>query len=90
MDPVRRMIERGFVLYSVGANYVFMTPHTESPVISVKVNLETCEFQGVYVVPGSMNTLETPWCGDVLNDKHFDRIIGKLMRHAKILERELS
>src|SRR5690606_37488287 len=57
------------------------------PIINIIVDLEKDEFQCIYNIKESINTLSTPFCGSVLNDEHFDRIVGKFESHAKWMER---
>jgi len=56
------------------------------PIIGIKVWLDSEEFQGIYCVRTSINTIQTPKCGSVLLDEHFDRIIMKLEDQARIME----
>lgn len=97
-----KMKERGFTPYSyiektkiqfVSSHMYDMyykektPPRKRIPVINVIVNLETEEFQCIYCIPGSINTLNTPTCGSVMDDEHFNRIVGKFETQAKWLER---
>lgn len=88
----RKMKERGFDIYCYnGENEIqYMTefnPDNKNPTINITVYLDEHNFKGIYVIPHSINKIETPICGSVMNDKHFDRIIMKLESHARILER---
>jgi hypothetical protein len=62
-------------------------PRDRVPVINVIVDLEKDEFECIYNVPGSINMLNTPTCGSVMNDEHFDRIVCKFESQAKWMSR---
>lgn len=101
-EVVNKMRERGFTEYAnIGKtkiqfisahmydfNYEEKTPrHKRMPIINVIVDLEKNEFSGIYNVDKSTNTLNTSTCSPVMNDEHFDRIIGTFEMQAKWLER---
>lgn len=56
------------------------------PIINIKVWLDSEEFQGIHCVRNSINTIQTPKCGSILLDDHFDRIIMKLEDQSRIME----
>lgn len=93
-----KMNERGFVVYATvgmmklqfvskhmyNSSYVDTTPPRQrKPVINIIVNLETEEFQCVFNLNNSIDTLNAPVCGSVMSDKHFDRIVTKFESEAK-------
>lgn len=97
-----KMKERGFTAYSyIGktkiqfvssrmydSHYAEKVPPRERmPIINVVVDLENDEFSCIYVIPQSINTLNTGSCSPVLNDEHFDNIVCKFETQAKWLER---
>ena len=97
------MKSREFVVYTttVGGNQIqFVSAHMYNvnyekntplrkrmPIYNVLVNLWTGEFKCVYNVNNSINSLQTPWCGPVTNDKHFDNIVSTFEVQAKWLEK---
>jgi len=92
---IKKMQERGFTVYAhmnlnwihFISNHMYETNRRKEPVINIIVDLEKDEFKCIYNVHMSINTLNTPTCGSVLNDNHFDSIVGKIETHAKWLER---
>ena len=60
-------------------------PRQQMPIINVLVNLENGHFSCVYNLSKSLNTLNTPECSLVMDDKHFDNIVGKFENQAKWL-----
>ena len=56
------------------------------PIINIIVDLEKDEYYGIYNIKESINTLNLPVCGSVLNDKHFDSNVCKFESHAKLLD----
>jgi hypothetical protein len=97
-----KMKERGFTAYCyVGLtkiqfvsshmydmNYEEKTPpRKRMPIINIIVDLKKEEFQCIYNIKQSINTLNTPTCGSVLNDDHFDNIVCKFETQAKWLEK---
>jgi hypothetical protein len=97
-----KMKERGFIVYaSIGnskiqfvsehmynANYEENTPPRQrKPVINIFVDLEKDEFQCAYNISKSINSLNSPSCGSVLNDSHFDNIVSKFESEAKWMSR---
>ena len=100
-----RMRERGFVVYAMigktqvnfvseymyDSTYIERTPKRERiPVINIVVDLEKDEFKCIYNLDGSLNTLSTPNCGPVLNDKHFDKIVSQFESQSKWMARLTS
>lgn len=92
----KKMKERGFTVYAtmgkvelhfISSHMYSVSDNSDKPIINVIVNLENGNFQGLYNIKESINTLQTAKCGSVMNDEHFDKIIMKLETHAKILER---
>lgn len=99
---IDKMKERGFVVYSaIGKTILqFVSEHmydmtyrqrvTERerlPIINVLVDLEKDEFKCIYNIDKSINTLNCPSCGSVMNDDHFDSIFSTFEGHAKWMER---
>lgn len=90
------MEQRGFTPSSYGGNTVinFISKEIHDinnnprrhPIINIRVWLDSEEFQGIYCVGTSINTIQTPKCGSILLDDHFDRIIMKLEDQARIME----
>lgn len=96
----KKMNERGFTLYSSENNifltfvsshmydssYIEKTPkRKQMPIINIIVNLEKDEFKCNYNIDKSINSLNSPWCGSILNDEHFDNIVGIFESQAKWL-----
>jgi len=101
-EVIDKMKERGFTIYAnIGKTKIqFISSHMYDihykentslrdriPIINIIVELEYDEFQCIYNINESINTLNTGICGSILNDKHFDNIVCKFESHAKILER---
>lgn len=102
-EVVNKMKERGFTEYSTSKTKIHFVsshmydvdvfynektpPRKKMPIINIIVDLEKDEFQCIYNIKKSINTLSTPFCGSVLNDEHFDKIVGKFESHAKWMER---
>jgi len=101
-ELIHKMQERGFTVYAnIGkAKIQFISSHMYDihykentlprkriPIINIIVDLEYNEFECIYNINESTNTLNTGICGSILNDKHFDNIVGKFESHAKILEK---
>lgn len=101
-EVIEKMKDRGFVVYSsMGKTKIqFISDHMYDvfyeekiplrkriPIINIIVDLENDEFLCIYNVKGSINTLNTPSCGSVLNDDHFDNIVSRFETQAKWLER---
>ena len=99
-EVVEKMKERGFTVYAyIGSTkiqfisshiydteYIFNTPKRKRvPVINILIDLEKDEFQCRYNASRGLNYLLSPKCGSVLNDKHFDRIVGDFESDAKLL-----
>lgn len=49
--------------------------HKNTPIFNVIVNRENEEFECIYHIEKSINTIQTPKCGSVMKDDHFDRIV---------------
>ena len=99
---VQKMRERGFVVYaSIGSTKIHFVsermydssyedrvpPRERIPVINVIIDLEKDEFQCIYNLNQSINTLNSPSCGSVMDDNHFDKIVVKFELQAKWLAR---
>ena len=98
---INKMKERGFIIYAnIGktkiqfiSSHMYNTHNEENkplrkkmPIINIIVDLEYDEFYGIYNIKESINTLNLPVCGSVLNDNHFDSKVCKFELHAKLLE----
>jgi len=98
---IEKMKERGFTVYAnIGKTKIqFISSHMYDihykentsirkriPIINIIVDLEKDEYYGIYNIKESINTLNLPVCGSVLNDKHFDSNVCKFESHAKLLE----
>lgn len=99
-ELIAKMKERGFDMYSYGSKTIhFLTTpvsvsdltsqqiHRLPPAIDVIVNLEKEEFECAYNIPESINSLRTPSCGSVMDDKHFDHIVSKFESQAWWMKR---
>lgn len=98
---IQKMNERGFVVHSyIGDNSIlFLSDQIHNPnykdiparqkpaIINIVTNLEKDEYQCTYNIPGSINKLQTPWCGPILNDSHFDNIVSVFESQAKWMMR---
>ena len=101
---VKKMGERGFVVYSQNGSSIvhFVSKHmyelaykepvkkTQYPVINIIVDIENDKFQCLYQLEKSLTQLKTPKCGSVMNDAHFDRIVGQFETEAKWMARLTS
>lgn len=96
-EILEKMKERNFMMYAtIGKTTLhFVSDHmyagldstNKDPVINVIVNLETEEFECVYNLEGSFNSLKTPMCGSVMKDDNFDRIVCRFEVQAKWMAR---
>lgn len=97
-----KMKERGFITYAtIGDSKIqFISEHMynihyeentpvrqRKPVINIIVDLEKEEFQCIYNINKSIDSLTSPYCGSVLNDNHFDNIVSRFESEAKWLSR---
>lgn len=92
----KKMEERGFIVYAyIGSTKIqFITDsmykqndtgRRTKPIINIIVDLENGEFNCIYNVEHSINTLQSPACSPVMNDTHFDRIVSVFESQAKWL-----
>lgn len=99
---IQKMKERGFTVYaSMGGTKIhFVSEHMYDtsyenrvplreriPVINIIVDLEKDEFKCIYNLNKSIDTLNSPSCGSVMNDDHFNKIVSKFESEAKWLAR---
>lgn len=89
---IEKMRERGFTesMRSVRNGYdpitiSFRTMRLDGTDISCNVHLEEETFSFAYGVPYSINMLTTPDCSSFFDDKHFDTLHNKMLKHARIL-----
>lgn len=97
-----KMKERGFIVYAnIGDTKIHFVseqmydityekrvpPRERIPVINVMIDLEKNEFNCIYNVNKSINTLNSPPCSPVMDDSHFDNIVSRFETHAKWMAR---
>lgn len=95
---IQKMKERGFVVYASMGNSViqFVSKHMYEtsyedkvslkeriPIINIIVDLEKDEFRCIYNLSKSIDTLNSPSLGSVMNDNHFDKLVLKFESEAK-------
>lgn len=92
---VKKMKQRGFTESARGMNgdsvntITFIIENTRKAPVFCTVTLANEHFQFNYVVPRSMNQLQSPDCGSVMNDNHFDMIYSKFEEQAAALHKLL-
>ena len=93
---IELMRDRGFTAYAhIGNKKIeFISKHMYAGIEANKreskpiiVDIEKEEFKCQYNLEHSITTLQTPWCGSVTKDEHFDNIVTKFEAEAKWLSR---
>lgn len=93
---IKKMKQRGFTESVRGMTgdsvntITFIIENAKKAPIFCTVTLANEHFQFYYVVPRSANQLQSPDCGSVMDDNHFDMIYSKLEEQAAVLNRYFS
>lgn len=95
-DLIQAMERRGYMTYSFNRSNNALTSiqfltNFNSPAPHLNVTVKTTPeefgyFTASYIVPRSINYLTTPECSLIMDDKHFDQVVGKLKEQAKLLD----
>lgn len=82
------MQERGFheSFRRMKSDEVHSITFVDEDIISCTVTLDDDHFQFTYLVPHSVNQLQSPDCGSVMNDGQFNMIFDKFRMQARVLK----
>ena len=93
---IKKMKQRGFTESVRGMNsdsvntITFIIENAKKAPVFCTITLANEHFQFNYVVPKSVNQLQSPDCGAVMNDNHFDMIYSRFEEQATVLHRYFS